>query len=235
MTADDTYRKNVVGQSKSGAPLVRHENSRPRDAAIDDERIHRLAPVREHAFINLFGPWNSVYHELVPLDPHIDVFEFPPNADAGRHFFTYVTGGVSDRPMNSPPELGADVRRIEFVFYTPDANQEYADLLHNLAAYVHECGAWLHWGHSMPNGTPPVPLTNTSFDHLFFMSPLFTPDSDLPRYLTMDDDPVKLLWCVPITKSECQLKIDSGADALYDLFQRYQHPFVFDRGRNCYA
>ena len=99
----------------------------------------------------------------------------------GKHY-TYVTSGISNLRMNSPPDLGSDVRRVEIVFYASNSDREYVSLLHDLATYVLDGQAWIHWGHSMPNGTP---LIGTRFDHLFFMPPLFSPDDDLAHHLTL--------------------------------------------------
>lgn len=52
--------------------------------------------------------------------------------------------------------------------------------------------------------------------------------------LRIDSDTVQLIWCVPITTAECQLKLDYGTDALYDLFDADSHPFAFAGDRPSY-
>ncbi|MEY4565829.1 MAG: hypothetical protein RLY14_799 [Planctomycetota bacterium] len=98
--------------------------------------------------------------------PHIDVYRFPPNGK--RDVFTFVTGGMSDLPMNAPSELGADYRRAELVFYSKENRDDYPELLRRLAHFVHDNRTWLHWGHTMPNGQPPEPLSTQKGLILYF-------------------------------------------------------------------
>jgi hypothetical protein len=111
-----------------------------------------IANTEEHEriFAELFGESDAVLHELLPLMPHIDVYRFSP--DVKREFFSFVTGGMSDLPMNAPAELGADYRRAELVFYSKENRDDYPELLRRLAHFVHDNRTWLHWGHTMPNG-----------------------------------------------------------------------------------
>lgn len=178
-----------------------------------------IANTEEHEriFAELFGESDAVLHELLPLMPHIDVYRFSP--DGKREFFSFVTGGMSDLPMNAPAELGADYRRAELVFYSKENRDDYPELLRRLAHFVHDNRTWLHWGHTMPNGQPPELLFDTArLDTLFFMPSIVKPDSTLNDRLKIDAEPVQLIWCVPITIAEFQLKLDDGTDALYDLF-----------------
>ena len=116
----------------------------------------------------LFGELDAVFHELFPLIPHVDVYRFPPSGD--RDFYSYVTGGMSDEPDVVARGGGADARRVELVFYASEDNQEYSDLLRTLAHFPHDNRTWLHWGHTMPNGTPPRPILGAeALDSFFFM------------------------------------------------------------------
>ncbi|MDP1559987.1 MAG: suppressor of fused domain protein [Pirellulaceae bacterium] len=137
---------------------------------------------------------------------------------------------------NAPSEVGPDYRRTELVFYSSENRDAYAELLRRLAHFVHDQGTWLHWGHTMPNGQPPEPLLDTDhLDTLFFMPSIVTPDSTLGDELRIESEPVNLVWCVPITTAECQLKLDQGTNALYDLFEANEHPFVFSGDRKSYV
>ena len=83
MNNDDAYRKTIVGRSRSGQPLVRYKSSSSRKVAVD-ERFAQFVLLRQNVFVNMFGAWRSVFHEMIPLDPYIEIFEFPPNDDANR-------------------------------------------------------------------------------------------------------------------------------------------------------
>ena len=88
----------------------------------------------------------------------------------------------------------------------------------------------------MPNGNPAEPLVEKGYiDTFFFMPSILTPDNELGERFTIDGEPVNLLWCVPISTAECQLKLDEGSDALYDLFEQHDHPFVYSGQRKSYV
>ena len=224
----------IVGTSKAGSPLLKYsgEFDRPKVGFVDEATA--IAPEdRERIYGEIFGECDSVHHEVIPLVPHIDVYRFPPTDK--RPFFTLVTGGTSDLPMNCPEKLGPEFRRVELVFYAAEDKPEYVQLLRDLAHFPHDNNTWLHWGHTMPNGTPPSPLFGTRLDHLFFCGTILQPDGSLGERLAWRDEPVQLVWCLPITAAECQLKLDQGTDAFYDLLDQHKHPFVFAGDRESYV
>jgi len=224
-----------AGTSNGGSPLFKYANmDDPKPFFGFLEEASEFAEARERVYEELFGKSDSVFHEILPLVPHIDVYVFPPNDK--RDFYTFVTGGMSDLPMNAPAELGPEYRRVEIVFYASEYREEYAGLLRSIAHFVHDYRAWLHWGHTMPNGQPPQPLFGTKhLDAMLFTSPIIRPDALLGEKLLLDSEPVNLLWLVPITTAECELKLEQGADALYDLLDARNHPHVFTGERESYV
>ncbi len=72
-------------------------------------------------------------------------------------------------------------------------------------------------------------------DTILFHPPLVQRDQTLPDELTLADDPVHFLWIVPLTAAECELKLASGLDAIFDLFDRHRHAHVFDPDRASYV
>jgi hypothetical protein len=240
MAMKDWFRRKPapenVGKSKGGSNLIKYGDRgevKPEIGFLEESTLPNTEE-RERVYSELFGEYDIVLHELLPLIPHIDVYRFPPNGK--RDFFTFVTGGMSDLPMNAPDELGNDYRRAELVFYSTKNRDDYSELLRRLAHFVHDNNTWLHWGHTMPNGQPPEPLFDTkNLDTLFFMPSIVRPDSTLGDRLQIESDPVQLIWCVPITTAECQLKLDNGTDALYDLFETNNHPFTFSGDRQSYV
>jgi hypothetical protein len=224
------------GVSAGGSQLLKYSGGEFGHSTIGftEESTLDLVEKREKIYRELFGESDTVLHEMIPFVPHVDVYQFPPNSNRG--FFTYVTGGMSDLPMTAPEHLGADARRIELVFYAAEDQKEYAELLRRLAHFPHDNRTWLHWDHTMPNGHPPEPIFDTKvLDTFFFMPSIVQPDSELGRRLVWQGDPINLVWCVPISSRECSLKLKRGSDALYDLFDANQHPFVFRGCRASYA
>lgn len=224
----------TIGKTEGGSRILAYgEAPSPQVGFLAESTLGHMQE-RERVYAELFGESDTVFHELLPRIPHIDIYRFPPNEQ--RDFFTYVTGGLSDLPMNSPDELGARYRRAELVFYASEHRDDYPELLRWLSHFVHDNSTWLHWGHSLPNGQPPSPLFDTeNLDSLFFIPTIVRPDSTLGEKLRIDDDPVNLVWCVPITTAECQLKLDQGAEALCDLFDANQHSPIFRGNRDSYV
>ena len=240
MSMKDWFRRKpgpeTVGKSKGGSDLIKYGDGDPPKPEIGflEESTLENTEHREHQYSEFFGESDVVLHEMLPLIPHIGVYRFPPTEK--RDFFTYVTGGMSDLPMNAPPELGPDYRRAELVFYSTECRDDYPEFLRRMAHFVHDNNTWLHWGHTMPNGQPPEPLFGTgNLDTLLFMPSIVNPDSSIGDSLKIESDPVQLIWCVPITTAECQLKLDAGTDALYDVFDTNDHPFVFSGNRRSYV
>lgn len=239
MAMRDWFRRKTapenVGRSKGGSRMIQYggRDAKPEIGFLEESTLANTA-ARERIYAELFGESDTVLHELLPLIPHIDVYRFPPNNK--RDYFTFVTGGMSDLPMNAPPRVGTDYQRAEIVFYSTENRDDYPELLRHLAHFVHDNNTWLHWGHTMPNGQPPAPLFGTSsLDTLFFMPSIVEPDSTFGDRFQIDSAPVHLIWCVPITTAECQLKLDEGTDALYDVFDANNHPFVFAGDRGSYV
>jgi len=226
----------IVGRSEGGSRLLKYssENSGAPEMGFADPSTAIDPGERERIYEQIFGTIDSVHHELIPFVPHIDVYQFAPTEQ--RPFITYVTGGMSDLAMNSPAELGPGFRRIELVLYASEDKPDFVQVLRQLAHFPHDHRTWIHWGHTMPNGTPPAPLFGTrQLDCMFFMPSIVTPDSTLEERLSWRDQPVKLVWCVPITTAECNLKLERGSDAIYDLFDQHQHPFIFTGDRSSYV
>lgn len=237
MAMKDWFRRKPapeqIGKSKGGSRMIKYSDQSKPEMGFLEESTLANTELRERIYTEIFGESDNVLHELLPLIPHIDVYQFPPQGE--RNFFTYVTGGMSDLPMNAPEELGVAYRRAELVFYSTENHDDYSELLRRMAHFAHDNNTWLHWGHTMPNGLPPTPFFGTKLlDTLFFMPSIVSPDSTLGDKLQIESEPVNLIWCVPITSAECQLKLDDGSDALYDLFEANKHPFAFSGDRKSY-
>jgi len=226
----------VVGTSKGGSELLKYGGKEfgHTKMGFTEESMQANMEIRERHYDEFFGESDTVLHEVLPLVPHIDVYRYPPTST--RNFYTYVTGGMSDLPMHSPEETGRDCRRVELVFYSESENKLYAEWLRTLAHFPHDNHTWLHWGHTMPNGTPPTPLFGEGpLNTMIFMGSILRPDNTLGELLSIDSDPVNLVWVVPITQAECELKLEKGVSAIYDLFDEHKHPHVFCGQRKSYV
>ena len=227
------FGKKKLGVTPGGSTVLRY-GSQAREPAIGFSEVQETE-AREAAYDRLFGYCETVSHEVVPLVPHIDVYAFLPNDQ--RKFCTLVTGGMSDCPMDLPRQVRGQVsRRVELVFYCDAPRQEYIETLRWLAHFPHDYKTWVGHGHTIPNGNPPEPFWGSEIlDSMLLMPPIVNQDRTLPQELTVDGDPVDLLWVVPLSQKECDLKLAKGVNAIYDLFQKNRHPHVFDPGRKSYC
>jgi hypothetical protein len=215
---------NAAERTPGGSTVRRYAESVKPKLGLADEAAYALKEAREAAYERLFGPCETVLHEMVPMIPHIDVLVFPAG-HAGRDFVTLATSGMSDVPMTTPPDC-RDYARAELIFYCDRAEPIFQNILRELARFPHDNRTWLAETHTMPNGQPPRPLfPGHAVDGLFFMPTIVAPEDALD--FKIEGQPLRLLWVVPLTPAEMALKLEEGAVAIYDLFNRVDHPHVF--------
>jgi len=93
-----------VGISTGGSRLLKYGGGEWSRSPIGftEESTLELVELREKVYEELFGKSDTVFHEVIRLVPHVDVYKFQPTT--ARDFFTFVTGGMSDLAMASPQE-----------------------------------------------------------------------------------------------------------------------------------
>jgi hypothetical protein len=166
---------------------------------------------REELYAKYFGNDFEVSHELMPEDPHIDVYTFKPTPK--RNFYTIITGGMSDYPM--PITEGDFPPRSEMLTYCTEANEEIAGLLRYLAAIPYRQNTWWSPNSTMNNGNPAQPfIDGMVMDHVIFIEPCLVADAALAGDLSTTDMRVGLLQAVFITEAECKKRWDSGSDSV---------------------
>jgi len=186
---------------------------------------------REELYHAFFGRKSTVMHELQPLAPHVDVYIFEP--EGPRTFFTLVTGGMSDIPMNAPENV--DIRRAELILYAKEPKERYVELMRWLAHLVHDQRTWFTPGSTMTNGQPPSPIFEGSdADCYFFMPSPLEPDNTLAEKLRIERETVTFLWLVPVTMAECEFIRNNGADKFFDILDKNDHPLELNERRESY-
>jgi len=226
-------------ESESGAPIYRHEDKdREFELAMgDSENIERISDhIERH-----IGPIDNIFHELISDLVHIDVHVVAPTET--RPFYTLVTSGMSDKPMNAPKGL-EDLRFAELMICLPpdwpmsqEAWKQHEDAywpiysLKFLARFPHEYQTWLWATHTVPNGDPPAPFAkNTELCCAMLMPPLT--GGDQFNELRIDDHKtIHFFGIIPITRDEMEFKLKHGAEALIDGFERNQVSEILDPGR----
>ena len=193
-------------------------------------RTSPLAETRESAFAGHFGPPSQI---IRPSEPGgISVCVYPANDR--RPFATMVTSGLSDHAMQVPQ--GPWSPRAELIWYIDQPHVGYAESLRSLATIpsVHGRGFW--FGATMDNGAPPAPIFRGSVLNSFlFMVSSVRADHALCDSLSIEGDPLQLLWVVPITLSERHFLNTYGMQQFCWLLDHNQHAICNDPGRGCFA
>lgn len=186
------------------------------------------------------GPSPTVWHEIISSHVHIDVLAVEPDAD--RPWLTFVTSGMSDRPMTVP--AGAEeYRYAELVILLPPdwphGDESFKDernywpmrLLKSLARFPHEYETWLGWGHSVPNGDPPEPYAeNTELCGAILLPALRLPEQFF-ELAVHDDKVIHFFALYPLYREEMDFKIRHGSEELIERFEKHGTTDVVDLRR----
>lgn len=214
-------------KSKSGAPILRHEH-RERDIDIavgDSENIEAISDHIE----KYIGPIGNVFHEVISDLVHIDVHIVEPTE--ARNFHTLVTSGMSDRAMSTPEEYSACAYSELMICLPPDwpmgeeawkieENYWPIRVLKMLARFPHDYQTWLWSMHTIPNGNPAEPFAdNTKLTGALLIPPLTVEEEFYMLSLT-DEKTIHFHALIPLYDDEMNLKLNKGAEALFEGFDR---------------
>jgi hypothetical protein len=221
-------------QSPSGGPVFRHEQAAAPNVSAGDPAL--VAAIDAH-MTEHFGEPAQTWHELVSEYVHVDIHVVEPAAD--RPAFTLVTSGMSERPMTTPngdrcaelmlvlPPTWPAIDSPEF--RQPSGHWPYK-LLQELARLPHQFGTWLGAGHTVPNGDPPEPYApGTKLCGALVARPVIAPDGF--EELVYDGREIQFFAVLPLHADEMRLKLDKGADALYDLLDAAELTEILDPKR----
>ena len=224
-------------KSESGAPIYRYDSNSKKgfESPTGDPSIDEISDHIEQ----YVGKIDSVYHELVSDKVHIDIHIVKPTDE--RPFYTLVTSGMSDLPMNAPTDL-ADVAHAELlVCLPPDWKLAQEDLedennywpirwLKILSRFPHEYNTWLGWGHTIPNGDPAQPYVEGTELNTILLLPSIMFGEDF-RQLKLENKVINFFALVPLYTEEVELKMKSGVESLFDGFDAYGVTDILDLKR----
>jgi Suppressor of fused protein (SUFU) len=134
--------------------------------------------------------------------PRLRVVEFASGPKTG--LWTYVTVGAWEACKDP---------RLEFLIVAPKQDQRHIELLFMAAWYHGRHG--LGTGHTLPIGEPWLP--GSTCDHFLVSRPYpFGPDLEICNF---PDWHLHVLWLLPITAAERELKVREGCDAIEQRFE----------------
>jgi len=196
-----------------------------------------------------FGTPETVFHEIASSRVHIDVQVVKPGP--GRDHWTFFTTGMSDLPMQTPPNVQGDFRYAELIIKLP-ANWDFGDStsagaapvlseddpacwpiawLKQLARFPHTYNTWLGFGHTLPNGDPPQPFVPGTKLCAFLLLPPFSDSDDVHVTTLSDGRTVHFYVLHALHLEELSLKLREGTTALLEALERAGMSEVLDPSR----
>ena len=210
-------------KSKGGSNIYRYE-AKEIPFVFADGDSSSIEQIEQH-IEKYVGKSATVFHELISSHIHIDVHVVEPTPE--KNYYTLITSGMSDKPMNSPIEefkyaelmvcLPSDWKLNEKDFQDNN-NYWVIQWMKKLARFPHEYNTWLWESHTVPNGDPPQPFaSNTKLCCVLFSFPMLFGD-EFRKLKVNEDKTIHFLSFIPLYKEEMQFKLDKGMSALYDKF-----------------
>lgn len=218
-------------------PFVPQEGNpaNPNQDAVPELYTQEELQVLQEHIERCFGPVESVFHEIVSPDIHVDICLIPPSEE--HDYFTLVTMGMGAHRMNVPEAfLDYGIRRAELVLALPPdwrlfekEEQWYwpIRLLKNLARMPGETDSWLGWGHTVDNGEPFA--ESTQLCAALLISPQGIEDESDVCPLPCGEG-VSFYQVIPLYQGEMAFKLSHGADALLEKMKNVS--FVTDPERS---
>ena len=192
------------------------------------EKHKTLTAVRAKAYKELFGSTPSAVfppHALFKKPDErflIDIFVYTLETGSGD-IDVAVTNGLSDQRM-AEPDYPPEWHRRELIQYFPKCTEGHARRLHDMAWLPLFDEFDLDSHHSIAWEHPAVP--GTPWKNALFLLPLIKSHKDF--VFEVEGDMVSFLWHIPISDEERAFKQEYGADALIDLMEAVDLPWVFD-------
>jgi len=186
------------------------------------------------------GREGFVYHEIVSDLVHLDVHILYPTKD--EPFFVVFTTGMSDLPMTMPEQMQeeekSEYERAELYMLLPDtwnpksesktdtemSEENYWAIrsIKSLARFPHDYKTWFGPWHTIANGAdyePPVEGSEMGGNII----------ASLGLEVNASDGAlINLYMVMPASKAEVEFKLDRGIEALLDVFEKHDVPFVID-------
>ena len=192
--------------------VFRHARS-SENSQLDAPSAANIAAITRHVE-TFWGPVERVFHEIISDYVHVDILFVGPTRD--KPFRTFVTSGMSDRPMKP----GEQQFYSELVISLPaDWPVDDASLkdeqnwwpirqLKYLARFPHEYDTWLDGGHTVPNGDPPQPFAeNTGFCCSLIWIPVLA-DEGCEQLAISPSKSIHFLSLVPIYRDEMEFALE---------------------------
>ena len=225
---EEGYFQVLLDEDGTPVKITSDENTEEKDGeqeqiTVEYYSMEEMEAVEQH-IEKYFGKFESVWHELVSLDIHLDICLIPPTEE--RNYYTLVTMGMGAHRMNVPEELKElKLERAELAISLPPDWQLLQEnlqdeewywpirLLKSLARLPINSDTWLGWGHTLDNQGPFA--DNTELCAAMLTNPAQVPEGG--EICTLPDgDEVNFYQIIPLHRSELEYKLDHSAEDLLE-------------------
>lgn len=185
------------------------------------------------------GSFETVFHEIVSPDIHLDVILIPPTEDAP--YIKLVTMGAGAYEMNLPEGMrGYGLERAEYVIFLPadwdlhsSDEKDYWPMrsLKNAGRLALYADTWLGYGHTIQADAEGSPYAeNTGFNSIMLVTAL---DQDGERMLVKlsSGHTICFYQLIPLYPEELAFKKENGADDLAEQLAEIPDWRIVDIGR----
>lgn len=183
----------------------------------------------------------TVFHEILSLDFHLDVYYIKPKESS---YDILVTSGMSSLAMTVPDQFkdNTNYQFAELVLLVPKEiyfsdmpaeGKEYdwlISMLKQTARFPHLYNTWLTEGHTLQATYDMQPYC----DHTNFVGCIILPSASLdPKFteLKLEDRIINIYNVFPLYKNELEYKIKNGYDAFFDLLIKNNSSDIFNNDR----
>jgi hypothetical protein len=157
----------------------------------------------------------------------VQAYHFEPAAGEALHI--YVTRGMSWRPQ---PEGDPDLRHVELILYTHQADPMYGDLVSKLSSYPWDTGSAFLGGDLLPLGSSAeVVVGSPRFGGLLVMASTRYEEHEFANALRALNPPVSPLQVIPLLADEFEYACKEGVEKLMERNNASTHTIHFDPQR----
>jgi hypothetical protein len=238
-----------------GIPVYRHPGKSKRSPDVPAVTPY-MKQIEAH-IERTIGPIGQVFHEIISDDIHLDLYIVPPTGKEpseefplGTNHYTIITGGLSARAQNVPPDAREDISPFqELMIALPadwpgmnpdgtwdsevtgrDENWWPIAFMKLVARMPHEYDTFLAPGVTIPNGEDAVPFAdNTQLGCMMVFQPILCPAAH--KLQVTDDLEIQFYALWPIYKEEMNLKLSKGLQPLLEKLVEAELTELFQPGR----
>ena len=169
-----------------------------------------------------------------PNVPPISVCLFPKKKTGLPHD-VLITAGMSLREMAFPESYSSEKWSNELILYVDKPQKEDFRWLRWVAELPFFDSFVIGYGHTVWFPDSLYQNSKSNLSKFLLIETLMRRDRGILASCRHTAFPCEVLWLVPITEAEYNLKLESGIGAVLTMFEKHQHPIVLNRERSCYA